>query len=293
MNIKQQTKQLIDPQTLWYRFKSELESFFLQSATIKQPIFIIGCGRSGTTILGRCLAVHPDIAYLNEPRKMWFAAYPQTDIWSYLAPKRKGKLFLDETDIKNHSTIILKTLFAQVMNQQGGTSLCEKLPENCFRIKFLRALFPNARFIHIIRNGIDVAHSIQKNPNWYGMNDYKWQALKNFAQTQHKYRELLPYCHSNFERGLLEWRMSVEVVQETLKEIPNSDYLKIYYESFIKNPFNVMESIQQFSNLSNSSDLIQFIQKNIKHETSQFNVNTLTSNQEKICLNLMQELEYA
>jgi hypothetical protein len=291
--MRKKIKSLIDPKTDLNKIKGVFFYYCQDNSIIDNPIFIIGCGRSGTTILGRSLAIHPDIAYLNEPRKMWFAAYPQTDIWSYLAPKRKGRLFLDESDINKQSTGILKTLFAQAINQQGGILLCEKLPENCFRIKFLRALFPNACFLHIIRNGIDVAHSIQKNPNWYGMNDYKWQALKEYAQTQHNYRKLLPYCHSNFERGLLEWRMSVEVVQETLKKIPDSDYLKIYYESFIKNPFNVMESIQHFSNLSNSSDLTQFIQKNIKHKISQFNVNTLTSNQQKICLNLMQELEYA
>ena len=35
------------------------------------PVFIIGCGRSGTTILGKTLSNHPKIKYLNERRDLY------------------------------------------------------------------------------------------------------------------------------------------------------------------------------------------------------------------------------
>ena len=34
------------------------------------PVFIIGCGRSGTTILGETLSKHSKIKYLNERRDL-------------------------------------------------------------------------------------------------------------------------------------------------------------------------------------------------------------------------------
>ena len=44
------------------------------------PVFIIGCGRSGTTILGKTLSSHPEIKYLNERRDLWHKSYPEFNI---------------------------------------------------------------------------------------------------------------------------------------------------------------------------------------------------------------------
>ena len=38
---------------------------------VKQPIFILGTGRSGTTILGVTLAMHRAVGFLNEPKALW------------------------------------------------------------------------------------------------------------------------------------------------------------------------------------------------------------------------------
>ena len=49
---------------------------------IQHPVFILGCMKSGTTILGRTLSCHPQVTYLNEPREIWFSCYPKSDIWT-------------------------------------------------------------------------------------------------------------------------------------------------------------------------------------------------------------------
>ena len=61
---------------------------------ISRPVFIIGCGRSGTTILGETLSRHSKVTYLNERRDLWFSAYPETDIWTGKATARNGMLIL-------------------------------------------------------------------------------------------------------------------------------------------------------------------------------------------------------
>ena len=43
------------------------------------PIFIIGCGRSGTTLLGKMFDAHPAVRYLYEPYHLWAAIEPATD----------------------------------------------------------------------------------------------------------------------------------------------------------------------------------------------------------------------
>src|SRR5205807_1050578 len=66
----------------------------MRTSSIESPVFILGCGRSGTTILGNLLAQHPSVTYLHEHRPLWTSAYPETDIWSEHAITRRLKRHL-------------------------------------------------------------------------------------------------------------------------------------------------------------------------------------------------------
>ena len=44
-------------------------------------VFIIGCGRSNTTVLGKTLSNHPKIKYLNERRDLWHKKFIQNLIF--------------------------------------------------------------------------------------------------------------------------------------------------------------------------------------------------------------------
>src|SRR5690349_9110008 len=121
----------------------------------RDPVFIVGCGRSGTTALGTALSKHRQIAYLNERRHLWFAAYPETDIWTTHAACRKGKLVLTAADADVTRSERLRRLFRCHAMLAGRPLVVEKLPINAFRLEFLQAVFPEARYIHIYRNGLE------------------------------------------------------------------------------------------------------------------------------------------
>ena len=60
--------------------KDEIKFQVSKKRNAFQPVFLIGCGRSGTTILGTTIGKHESITYLNERRDLWHQAYPEFDI---------------------------------------------------------------------------------------------------------------------------------------------------------------------------------------------------------------------
>jgi hypothetical protein len=90
--------------------------------------FIVGCGRSGTTILGRLLSQHLDVAYFYEPQGRWAMVDSRTDIWKKFYPWRSGSpLEADDVDLG------ARKRFARLF--RGDESLIlDKSPDHVFRL---------------------------------------------------------------------------------------------------------------------------------------------------------------
>jgi hypothetical protein len=100
-----------------------------------RPIFIVGCGHSGTTLLAAMLDSHSRIlAFPDES-----SAFSQDD-W----PARAGPLLA----------------LARRAEQRGIPRICEKTPNHVHRIGRILGLMPHARILYVVRDGRDVAHSI-------------------------------------------------------------------------------------------------------------------------------------
>ncbi len=202
------------------------------------PVFIVGCGRSGTTALGTTLGAHPDVTYLNEPRQLW-SLDPRTDVWSRAAGS-VGRLALDENDADEHRGQ-LRNAFAAAT--EPGTVLIEKTPINSFRIGYIRRVWPNARFLHLLRNGLEVADSIERwvasGKVWFGAGDAKWHLLQREAERA-GIGELADICGDDPRlRGLLEWRLAVTRVQSHL----GPDDLEIRYRTLVTDPGRTIGSV--------------------------------------------------
>ena len=241
---------------------------------IRHPVFIVGCGRSGTTILGTTLSHHPQVTYLNEHRHLWIACYPETDIWSEEAPGRQGKLVLTKSDALENKSRRLHRLFREEIDKTGRPVLIEKLPINSFRLEFIHHIFPDARFIHIVRNGMEVARSIERrvNEGWYGANDYKWFQLARHASTLKGTASLPSLCTTDYDRGLLEWRLSTDAAHVFLSTLPDTIYMEIGYEDFVEKPVQTITTVLDFLGLENNEVVNDFVRSTVwrKSEKADF-----------------------
>lgn len=264
---------------------------------LRNPVFVVGCGRSGTTALGRLLAQHPGVVYLNEPRTIWHLD-PQTDVWSEGALERGGRLCLDAGHLSPAHAAKIRAAFKARMLKQHGTRMVEKLPANSFRLGYVQALFPDARFVALVRNGLEVARSIQnyiQDPPhaepWYGKQDEKWHALKQVAQEQ-GLAERVAWCTNDFLRGLLEWRLSVETMLRDLKELPQDRQMLIRYETFVAAPEEVAQRLMHFMDLPTSKNLLEYAKQNIARKSNVMTKEALPEAEDRVAGDLLRQLRY-
>ena len=221
------------------------------------PVFIIGCGRSGTTILGNTLSKHDKIKYLNERRDLWHKAYPEFNIWQV---ETDAVLFANEKKINPKKNDLLKNLLFQQQVLSNKKLLLEKLPINNFRLQFLDSSFKNAKYIYLTRNGLEVSHSINKKiekNNWF--TGKKYLLMNDFAKKQgYSFNP-----KTNLEKSMLEWRLSMEQSHQFFKEINDKKYVHLSYEDLITDSEIVIKKILDFLQLSYSSDFCRIITKNI------------------------------
>src|SRR5713101_5676123 len=151
-------------------------------------LFIVGCPRSGTTLLQRMVDAHPLIAVTHEQH--WIPRYfnerigltPEGLVTSDLIPslfeQRRfaiSQLEMDREEIESLVPPDAPVLFSEFVTslfdlygeRKGKRLVGDKTPGYVKELLTLHSLWPRARFIHIIRDGRDVCLSVM---NWKKVN---------------------------------------------------------------------------------------------------------------------------
>jgi len=121
-----------------------------------RPIFVIGMFRSGTTLCEQILASHPDV----------YGAGELQDI-STLSYKIGGAKFHDQspaslTNITEKQLVDAAESYLSTLNTHSTESkrVVDKMPSNFLHVGLISRLFPNAHFVHMIRDPRDVCTSM-------------------------------------------------------------------------------------------------------------------------------------
>jgi hypothetical protein len=233
--------------------------------------FLTGCGRSGTTILGKMLARHPDIALLNDRFDLWVIPFPITDVWGRsTAADHQPRIAMDHSDARAAGPAARAAFLAGMEQARAGKPmLVEKLAINNFRLPFVAELYPGARFINILRHGVEVARSIAERAaagKWYGRDGVKWDALVSHAKGQ-GLAGLLDLCTTPYARGLLEWRLSVEAAEGFRAQRPDLPWLALRYEQLLVDPVAVSRSLTDFLGLARSPVMERFAATQIRRRS--------------------------
>jgi protein-tyrosine sulfotransferase len=126
------------------------------------PIVLGGCGRSGTTVLRMMLDSHRRICC--GPESSLFRRRAVDTRWLAdrfgFDPAEVRALF----EAAASRPAFIEAFAALCMRMAGKARWAEKTPRNISRIDAIFRCFPEARFVHVLRDGRDVACSLRTHP---------------------------------------------------------------------------------------------------------------------------------
>lgn len=197
----------------------------------KSPvIFIGGYARSGTTLMRAILDVHPMVSCGPETKILPIFLKSMV---KYHTNKRS--LYELERAHLNISTVDSATalfVYYILKNHIANTErLCAKDPEILYHIEYLHGLFPNAKFIYMVRDGRDVVYSLMTQLK----EDFTQNKIKSYLTTWSYYNnEVFKQCTKVGKR-----------------------YCKIVkYEDLVNKTENVLRDVVKFLDISWSDELL-------------------------------------
>ncbi len=189
------------------------------------PIVIGGCGRSGTTLLRVMLDSHHRIC-----------CGPESSLFRRRAldPDALAERFgigCDEVraayDAAGSRPAFIEAFAAICLRMSGKARWAEKTPRNISRVAEIFASFPDARFVHVLRDGRDVACSLRTHPR-HRLVDGRLVPLKT--------RKPIAGCARR-------WRDDIE---SSRRHWQDPRFHTLRYEDLVRDPRTVLSALMAF-----------------------------------------------
>lgn len=164
-----------------------------------RPVFIVGQPRTGTTLIERILAAHPDVHAAGELQHFHLALRKLT---RQNDPRRFTPGLFESARLLNPEAIGRTYLQATRRLQGARAVFLDKLPQNYLSIPLIRAALPNARIIHLTRQPMDACFASFKQlfADAY-LHSY---SLDEMARHHVRYRRLMATWRESFPTAFLD-----------------------------------------------------------------------------------------
>jgi hypothetical protein len=256
-----------------------------------QVVFLVGAARSGTKLLRTILSQSTEIGSIP---------YDMNYIWKYghydLTHDEMNKIIPSQKEIE----FIRNYVFKQA-KKQNKSFIIEKTVSNTLRVEYLKKIFPDAKIIHLYRDGRDVALSAKQ--RWEGsLFDKEQQSKKEIIQKiiDLPFLTVAPYLFEYIKNNIrhlvsktsqhvdtwgpiykgmqedknkfdlltlcgMQWNKSVESTMNSLKHYTKDiDFIEIQYETLIEETSLEIDKLQEFLHITDIDKLQNYAINNIK-----------------------------
>lgn len=256
---------------------------------VEKPIIIFGTGRSGTTVVHRILAEHESLAWISEacnrppfsPQSNQavmnaFDANPEQkarpvegyELWESLCIGfRTPFRDLREDDLTVRKRDAVRSAFSKLTTDQRSRLLLKVT--GWPRLGFLKALFPDAKFIHIVRDGRAVANSlinVEFWRGWGGPEKWRWGPLSEKYDQQWQ-----AHNQSFIVLAALQWKILMDSVQSSKPILGAENLLEVRYEDICEDPEENISNICEFADIRFSNSFAnRFSSYKLKSENNKY-----------------------
>ncbi len=223
------------------------------------PIFLVGCPRSGTTLLQQMLDAHPDIAIAPEThfiRNFWLKREEYGDLVAdtnyqillraianipeFSEMELDWQTFYDAAQKLDRSYAALLNLLLDQFRQRRNTEIVgEKTPNHLLYMQTLQTFFPQARFIHIVRDPRAVVNS--------------WKTV--------------PWSTGSIAGDADVWRRYMATARQAPPD--NGAIFTLHYEQLISTSEACLKKLCRFLDLSFDASMLDYY----THQSKRVNVN--------------------
>jgi hypothetical protein len=205
----------------------------LRGQSMPAPVFLIGCSRSGTTATYETLAASPTLISIG---------YELPQFWDGLwGPAHNGW----------DSEAFFRLFYARV----GKGRILDKTCINILRVPYLLALFPEAHFVYLYRDGrANVSSLIDgwENDAHFGLTQFLGASPEPVAIDGGRFTEwsfFLPPGWRDYNSAALEdvcafqWSKANEMALDARGQVPPAQWTEIRYEDLLDQPLQTFERV--------------------------------------------------
>lgn len=204
----------------------------------------MGHERSGTTMLRAMLDSHPDVAVPPEAHSVaaMLRGSGPLDLDRRLEEFAADKYFADwqlpvqSLEVLRHDPRVRTTadavagFYAAYAAKHGKTRYADKTPSHLVELELLAERFPHAQFLHIVRDGRDVAASMVT----------------------------MDFGASHFVEAARTWRRKIVRAHRVGTALGSHRYLEIHYEDLVTDPENTLRAACAFLGLRFTPDMLDY-----------------------------------
>ncbi|MEO7269245.1 MAG: sulfotransferase [Knoellia sp.] len=174
-----------------------------------RPIFVVGCQRSGTTMLRLMLDSHARISCGPETRFLEGFEPILTNDW-----KRLSQYGFTQDEWIRRIRGFFEGIHGDYAKSKGKERWADKTPRYALMLPLILRIFPDAQVVHVIRDPRDVAVSHRKRFGY-------WSCLKSTAK----------------------WPRYVGTARDAARGLPGEAYTEVRYENLVADPEATMRDL--------------------------------------------------
>ena len=191
-------------------------------------IFNVGAPRSGTFWLQRIVTSHPDVSAVpSETHLFSFGIAPLLERFqhSVRSSPEVGLAYVDRDRLIDAVRDLCDAVFIDFLDPDASR-VAERTPLHVLHLELIAEIYPDARFVHIIRDGRDVARSIAAR---------EWGA-------------------KTIEGAAEEWRECVRAARRAA--LPTTRYREVRYESLLTEPKGTIAELYAWLGLPATPEVV-------------------------------------